>query len=1050
MAKRDAGLDDTATPDVATAATADSGSDNTLDAGALPTLEQLPVIAQGRYELGDEVGRGGLGRVVHAHDKVLDRAVAVKELHGNDANARARFVREALITARLQHPSIVPIYEAGRRPDGAPFYTMKLVGGRSFHAMIAEAKTLEARLALVPTVLAVADALAYAHNRGIIHRDLKPGNILVGEFGETIVIDWGLAKDLGIDDRDALPAGPYRASNSEQTIAGALLGTPAYMAPEQAAGEEVDERADVYALGAILYNVIVGVAPHAGTTLDEMIEQIVAGKIPPIAEREPNVPPDLAAIVGKAMERDRTARYRNAKQIADELRRFQTGQLVGSYRYSRFELVKRFVRRNRVPLSIALVAAIVLAAGGFLAVKNIMRERNLARERNDRLVLLQARAAVTANPTHAVAIAKSMPPAYAGEARSITIAARMHGVAWSAPVTNHVVSVELSHGGTRALVAGADGSLRIYDLEKRTSHALVEHGESMAARWADGDRTIHAWSPTRLVTYDAASGTKLADRAGSFRDVEAHEATVYWLDETGAAWMAEQRNGTATRLPCDERIDALSVAPDGRWIVLFNKDHVLQYKPALPAEPCRHLAAGRVIAHDWSADSKTFALIVVAHDPGTPEVRTYSSSEPSLEVLEKHMIGSQTLLAVVNRSAYYYGAAGVRVVLAINTVTPPTWTRFAGEPLSISEAFHETVVAASTGGLFVITESGEHTVPVPSGRLTHVVTSARERFVVGITEGHMLVWNLAEIVPRAFGNRPADVVHFAGGAIVAAFPDEATLYPDLLRFDLATGTPVELPLEQEAIELAVSDDAARVVSIARGSASIDAQRTARLHVAGAPPVELGNADHAAFATDFVLAIDGAVVIGKRTLVSRSSKVVRLDANRDWIAAAFADGTLWRARADGSDASTTTLGSPAVTIAIARDGAVTFVEHQQIRLWQTTGALEKLYELQSHDSVAARIALAPETGLVVLVTHAGIEIIDPRTQHRWVLAYNQRARFAIPAVSRDGRYVAARGAWLDILDTSHSAIFVWDLATPDATQLTNAVVDSSLVLEWNAR
>ena len=114
-------------------------------------------------------------------------------------------------------------------------------------------------------MLAVADAIAYAHSERIIHRDLKPTNVLVGKFGETIVIDWGLAKDLAVDDPDALDAGPYRAAPLDHTMAGAVLGTPAYMAPEQAAGEPVDERADVYALGAILYHVVSGVVPHEGT-----------------------------------------------------------------------------------------------------------------------------------------------------------------------------------------------------------------------------------------------------------------------------------------------------------------------------------------------------------------------------------------------------------------------------------------------------------------------------------------------------------------------------------------------------------------------------------------------------------------------------------------------------------------------------------------------------------------------------------------------------------------------------------------------------------------
>jgi serine/threonine protein kinase len=216
-----------------------------------PHDQRLSVDTKDRYQVTGEVGHGGVGRVLRAVDQVLDRPVALKELLAASEAMRSRFVREALITARLQHPSIVPVYDAGRLGDRSPFYAMKLVSGRPLDTAIAETTTLAQRLALLPTVLAIADAMAYAHSERVIHRDLKPGNVLVGNYGETIVIDWGLAKDLAADESDGLDAGPYRAAALDKTVAGTLLGTPAYMAPEQAAGEPVDERADVYALGAI-------------------------------------------------------------------------------------------------------------------------------------------------------------------------------------------------------------------------------------------------------------------------------------------------------------------------------------------------------------------------------------------------------------------------------------------------------------------------------------------------------------------------------------------------------------------------------------------------------------------------------------------------------------------------------------------------------------------------------------------------------------------------------------------------------------------------------
>src|ERR1700681_3803895 len=199
-----------------------------------------------RYHILGEHGRGGLGRVSRAHDRELGRDIAIKELISRGHVSELRFLREALITARLEHPGIVPVYEAGRWADGTPFYAMKLVAGRPLRALLAERGTVEERIGLLHHVIAVADAIAYAHRRHIIHRDLKPANVIVGEFGETIVIDWGLAKDLTTPESSTDGSGgPFRTAGSEGlTQPGSVLGTPAYMSPEQLRGEPVDPRAD--------------------------------------------------------------------------------------------------------------------------------------------------------------------------------------------------------------------------------------------------------------------------------------------------------------------------------------------------------------------------------------------------------------------------------------------------------------------------------------------------------------------------------------------------------------------------------------------------------------------------------------------------------------------------------------------------------------------------------------------------------------------------------------------------------------------------------------
>jgi tetratricopeptide (TPR) repeat protein len=366
------------------------------DAPARPV--QLAEVDPALYRLEGEFARGGMGRILLARDRRLDRPVAVKELHaGAGPGAHARFVREALVTARLQHPAIVPVYEAGHWPGGAPFYAMKLVEGRSLGVLLRSCPDLGARLALLPHLIAVADAVAYAHGQHVVHRDLKPANVLVGPFGETVVVDWGLARVTGeAEAREAEPA-PAGESDDGRTVTGTVLGTPHFMAPEQARGEPVDERADVYALGAMLYFLLTGAPPHSGRSNEEVLASAAARAPAPVQEREPDAPPDLVAIVEKAMALAPADRYPTARELAADLRRFQTGQLVSAHRYSTRELARRFARRHRAALTVAaaLSAALVLALGaGFVGVRRQARvaeaERDHARAAADKAERINA------------------------------------------------------------------------------------------------------------------------------------------------------------------------------------------------------------------------------------------------------------------------------------------------------------------------------------------------------------------------------------------------------------------------------------------------------------------------------------------------------------------------------------------------------------------------------------------------------------------------------------------------------------------------------------
>jgi WD40 repeat protein len=334
--------------------------------------------------------------VSRAHDRKLGRDIAIKELISRGALEEVRFMREALITARLQHPGIVPVYEAGCWPDGTPFYAMKLVAGRSLRDLLAGCKTIDERIPLLHHVIAVADAIAYAHDHNIIHRDLKPGNVIVGDFGETVVIDWGLAKDLTVGEESSAGGGP-RSRDDDLTATGSVIGTPAYMSPEQRRGEPVDQRADVFAIGAMLWELcsLQRPPPISATQRRRIL-------------RRAGIDRDLVAIIDKALEPDPAGRYRDAGALAADLKAFKSGARVGARSYSLYAMLAHWTRRHRA-LGVSVTAAVLVAATStVLYVRRIAVERDRAdtalheaRRERDRARLSEASTLLESDPNRA-------------------------------------------------------------------------------------------------------------------------------------------------------------------------------------------------------------------------------------------------------------------------------------------------------------------------------------------------------------------------------------------------------------------------------------------------------------------------------------------------------------------------------------------------------------------------------------------------------------------------------------------------------------------------
>jgi serine/threonine-protein kinase len=302
----------------------------TIDRPALPE----------RFELAEVIGQGGMGVVWRAWDSILERDVAVKVIasHLVDDSLAGRLKREARILARLEHPGIVPVYDVGVLEDGRAWYVMRLVRGTRLDVA---AKAIDSRGELLRIVERICDAVAYAHAHQVVHRDLKPSNVMLGPFGEVLVLDWGVARERGeparLTPESARPAIP--TTDDVITHSGAVLGTPGYMSPEQAAGAVADERSDVYGLGAIVRDLC---AVHS---------------LP--------VPRPLAAIRDRATAADPSERYESPQALRDDIRRFLDGARVIAHRENVFETARRMGMTYRVP--ILLVLAYLVMRLAFLA-----------------------------------------------------------------------------------------------------------------------------------------------------------------------------------------------------------------------------------------------------------------------------------------------------------------------------------------------------------------------------------------------------------------------------------------------------------------------------------------------------------------------------------------------------------------------------------------------------------------------------------------------------------------------------------------------------------
>jgi tRNA A-37 threonylcarbamoyl transferase component Bud32 len=699
-----------------------------------------------RYDILGEHGRGALGRVWRAFDRDLGRDVAIKEVISRGAAREARFLREAMITARLEHPGIVPVHEAGRWPDGTPFYAMKLVSGRPLRELIAERPTFEQRIGLLHHVVAVTDAIAYAHGRRIIHRDLKPANIVVGEFGETIVIDWGLAKDLTAskksiaDESVAGAAGRTTADegsdegtpDDDLTAARAVLGTPAYMAPEQRRGERVDQRADVFAIGVMLWELCaLPVAPPASTHQRHRML------------RRAGIDTDLATIIDKALDADPARRYPDAGALAADLKAFKSGARIGARSYSLFAMLAHWTRRHR-RLAVSVVGAIALSAVGIvLYVRDIAVERDradgalhdaeiqriAADAERDRAQLSEAAMLLDKDPTQARDLLRSMTAS--SPQRALLLSRAESG---AASVVLHLGDrvAAMQGGGSPLEVAlvTSSGELRVLDLDTGTL-SVRDHDLSGPLAYLD-----HHWcySRSRSDTSNTVPNCGVVDDLGSLlrkpsSELRAATGTLYALESTGELY----RLDTTRAVRVGERIRA--VAGSDRWLMICNRNGVLQI-----ARDGQRVTESTCVQNEsnWPMAAKGEHYVALRNPSELISDRGVIALPSRIEGEYEVALGDEGLIAVgdfKDGGTWVVRPGGLRAEAVAHRAARPLSVAASGSFVGFGYVDGAIVVVDTVGDLrWELVGHG--------AAVTHLVIDAGRRRVVSTASDEIRIWDL--------------------------------------------------------------------------------------------------------------------------------------------------------------------------------------------------------------------------------------------------------------------------------------------------------------------